>query len=85
MNQKHGWKNYLKFLKIKNFPNGENLMKLKQGDKIRSEDSVYEVVAVVLSTVYLRAVDYAAKCDYTMAEVHEKYRDIELIQKGKIQ
>lgn len=54
-------------------------MKLKQGDRIRSEDSIYEVVAVVLSTVYLRAVDCTVKCDYTMAEVYEKYRDIELI------
>ena len=31
-------------------------MKLKQGDKIRSEDTAYEVIAVVLTTVYLRAI-----------------------------
>lgn len=54
-------------------------MKLKQGDRIRSEDSVYEVVAVVLSTVYLRAVDCTVRCDYIMAEVYKNYRNIEFI------
>ena len=54
-------------------------MKLKQGDKIRSENTAYEVVAVVLRTVYLHAVDGTMECDYTMPEVYENYRDIEFI------
>lgn len=31
-------------------------MRLKRGDRIIYEDSIYAVVAVVWSTVYLRAV-----------------------------
>ena len=58
-------------------------MKLRQGDKIRSEDTTYEVIAVVLRTVYLRAVDGTMECDYTMQEVYENYRDIEFINGGR--
>lgn len=31
---------------------------LNKGDKVRLNGSIYEVVAVVMSTAYLRATDY---------------------------
>lgn len=50
-------------------------MKLKKGSRILGEDCIYDVVAVVWSTVYLRRVD-GKDYDYTMNEVYESYRDI---------
>ena len=53
-------------------------MKLNKGDRIKYNDSIYAVVAVIWSTVYLRAVDYGTTdYDYEINEVYKTYRDIE--------
>ncbi len=58
-------------------------MRLKRGDRILYEDSIYIVVAVVWSTVYLRAVaDDSTGYDYDISEVYENYRDIEFFGEG---
>lgn len=33
------------------------MKQLNKGDKVRDNDCIYEVVAVVMSTAYLRAID----------------------------
>lgn len=33
------------------------MKQLNKGDKVRDSDRIYEVVAVVMSTAYLRAID----------------------------
>lgn len=44
-------------------------MRLKRGDRIFYDDSIYTVVAVVWSTVYLRAVvDDSTGYDYDIGE-----------------
>lgn len=58
-------------------------MRLKRGDRILYEDSIYAVVAVVWSTVYLRAVaDDSTGYDYDISEVYKNYRDIEFFGEG---
>ena len=57
-------------------------MKLNKGDRIKYNDSIYAVVAVIWSTVYLRAVDYGTiDYDYEINEVYKTYRDIEFLGK----
>lgn len=57
-------------------------MKLKNGDRIRYEDSIQTVKAVLWSTVYLSATDNEnSRYDYDMKEVQEYYRDIEFLGK----
>lgn len=57
-------------------------MKLNKDDRIKYNDSIYTVVAVIWSTVYLRAVnDDTADYDYEIQEVYKKYRDVEIIGK----
>lgn len=61
-------------------------MKLNKNDRIRYDGSIYEVVAVVMATIYLREVDcpdsYIGNC-YDMQEVQKMYRDIEILEKRK--
>ena len=58
-------------------------MRLKIGDRILYEDSIYIVVAVVWSIVYLRdVVDDSTGYDYDISEVHKNYRDIEFFGEG---
>lgn len=58
-------------------------MRLKRGDRILYEDSIYIVVAVVWSTVYLRdVVDDSTGYDYDISEVHKNYRNIEFFGEG---
>mgnify|MGYP000336741037 FL=1 len=58
-------------------------MRLKRGDRILYEDSIYIVVAVVWSIVYLRdVVDDSTGYDYDISEVHKNYRDIEFFGEG---
>ena len=58
-------------------------MRLKRGDRIRYEDLIYTVVAVVWSTVYLRAVvDDSTGYDYDISEVYKNYEDIEFFGVG---
>lgn len=57
-------------------------MKLNKGDRVKGNDSMYEVVAVLFATVYLRAInddDMNYLCE--MKEVYRNYRDIEIIEK----
>ena len=57
-------------------------MKLNIGDRIKYEDSIYAVVAVIYTTVYLRAVnDDSTDYDYEINEVYKTYRDIEFLGK----
>lgn len=57
-------------------------MKLNIGNRIKYEDSIYAVVAVIYATVYLRAVnDDSTDYDYEMQEIYKTYRDIEFLGK----
>lgn len=55
-------------------------MKLNINDRIKYDDSIYVVVAIIWSTIYLRAVnDCPMQYDYEIKEVYKFYRDIEFI------
>lgn len=55
-------------------------MKLNKDDRIKYDDSIYAVVAVIWSTVYLRAVeDGTMNYDYEIEEVYKTYRDVEFL------
>ena len=57
-------------------------MKLNKDDRTKYDDSIYAVVAVIWSTVYLRAVeDGMANYDYKIEEVYKTYRDVEFLGK----
>lgn len=57
------------------------VMKLNKGDRIKYNDSIYAVAAVLFSTVYLRtAIDNSTDFDYTAKEVYKHYRDIEILE-----
>lgn len=57
-------------------------MKLNIGDRIKYDDSIYAVVAVIWSTAYLRTVnDDSADYDYKMQEIYKTYKDIEFLGK----
>lgn len=56
-------------------------MKLNKNDRIKADDSIYEVVAVIFSTVYLRTVnDGMEEFKYDIEDVYKKYRDIEFLK-----
>ena len=56
-------------------------MKLNNGDRLKYDGSVYTVVAVLFSTVYLRlAKDEDAHFNYTANEVYKHYRDFEILK-----
>lgn len=55
-------------------------MKLKIGNKIKYDDAVYTVVAIIFATVYLRVSD-SETYDYEITEVYEIYKDIEILGK----
>lgn len=52
-------------------------MKLCKNDRIRYEDCIYNVVAVIWNTVYLQKTDDGSGYDYTMEAVQKYYHDIE--------
>lgn len=55
-------------------------MKLKQGDRIKYNGSIFKVGAVLWSAVYLQPEnDSTDKYDYDMKEVYEYYKDIEFL------
>lgn len=57
-------------------------MKLNKGDRIKYDDSIYVVVAVIWSTVYLRAVnDDSTNFDYEIQVIYKTYKDIEFLGK----
>lgn len=57
-------------------------MKLNMGDRIKYNDSIYTVVAVLFSTVYLRAVeDNSTQFNYNMDDIYYYYKDIEFLGK----
>lgn len=50
-------------------------MKLNKDDRIKYDDSIYAVVTVIWSTVYLRAIeDGTTNYDY---EINEVYKNIQ--------
>lgn len=57
-------------------------MKLNMGDFIKYDGAIYEVVAVVWSTLYLRAVN-SDRYDYKIDNLGKLYRDIEFLGKEK--
>lgn len=62
-------------------PRGKS-MKLNIGDRIKYEDLIYAVVAVIYTTVYLCTVnDDSTDYDYEVNEVYKKYRNIEFLGK----
>ncbi len=57
-------------------------MKLNKGDRINYNNSIYEVIAVLWSTIYLREVEDCSNENsncYKMEEVQKHYKDIEFI------
>ena len=55
-------------------------MKLNKGDRIKYNDSIYAVVAVIWSTVYLCAADDgSADYDYEIEDIYKKYKDVEIL------
>ena len=58
-------------------------MQLNMGDLIKYDGAIYEVVAVVWSTLYLRAVN-SDRYDYKIDNLGKLYRDIEFLGKEKI-
>lgn len=58
-------------------------MKLKIGNKIKYDDSVYTVVAIIFATVYLRISD-SETYDYEITELYKTYKDIEILEKEGI-
>lgn len=55
-------------------------MKLKQKDRIKYENGIYEVVSVIWNTVYIQKVtDSNRTFSFTMEEVNQTYKDIEII------
>ena len=58
-------------------------MKLNMGDLIKYDGAIYEVVAVVWSTLYLRTVN-SDRYDYKTDNLGKLYRDIEFLGKEKI-
>lgn len=55
-------------------------MKLNQKDRIFYDGRVYEVAAVIWSTVYLSAISEESTYQYTIEEVYKSYRDIEFLE-----
>lgn len=59
-------------------------MKLIKNDRISYDGSIYDVAAVIWSTVYLQKTDDGCSdFDYTMEDVYRYYKDIEIIE-GRI-
>lgn len=57
-------------------------MKLNTGDRIQYAGVIYTVVAVIYTTIYLRAVnDDSTDYDYEMQEIYKSYKDIEFLGK----
>ena len=57
-------------------------MKLNTGDRIQYAGGIYTVVAVIYTTIYLRAVnDDSTDYDYEMQEIYKSYKDIEFLGK----
>ena len=60
----------------------EKFMKLNTGDRIQYAGVIYTVVAVIYTTIYLRAVnDNRTDYDYEMQEIYKSYEDIEFLGK----
>lgn len=60
-------------------------MKLDKGDKIKYDDSVYSVVAIIWNTLYLQKVEDGSNAYlYTMDQVYEKYKDIEFLKEDSL-
>lgn len=56
-------------------------MKLNIGDLVEYDNAIYQVFAIVYTTLYLRKSLRTRNIQntYTMKQVHEKYHDIEFI------
>lgn len=60
-------------------------MRLNKGDKIKYDELIYEVVAVVFNTLYLQKVEDGSNAYlYTMDQVYEKYKDIEFLKEDSL-
>lgn len=57
-------------------------MKLNKNDRVRYNGFMYEVVAVVLATVYLRKLKNENNSDtcINIDDVYETYRDVEILK-----
>lgn len=55
-------------------------MKLNKGDKIKYDELIYEVGAVIFNTVYLQKTNNTnGAYKYTMEQIYTKYHDVEFI------
>lgn len=55
-------------------------MKLNKGDRINYDGSIYAVVAVIWSTVYLSAADDGSTdYDHEIEDIYKKYKDVEIL------
>lgn len=62
-----------------------DLLKFNKGDKIKYDELIYEVVAVVFNTLYLQKTNNTnGAYRYTMEEVYENYRDIEFLKEESL-
>ncbi len=61
-------------------------MRLNKGDRIKYDDSIYIILAVVWSTIYLqKASDDGKDYRFAMEQLHENgYRDIEILKMEEI-
>lgn len=56
-------------------------MKLNKSDRIKYDDCIYNVIAVIWSTMYLQKMDDVyGEYDYMMEDVYKYYKDIEIIK-----
>lgn len=56
-------------------------MKLNKSDRIKYDGCIYNVIAVIWSTVYLQKMDDGSDdYNYTMQDVYRCYKDIEIIK-----
>ncbi len=56
-------------------------MRLNIGDLVEYDNTIYQVFAIIFTTLYLRksSVTNNTKNKYTMKQVYTKYHDIEFI------
>lgn len=60
-------------------------MKLNKDDKIKYDDSVYNVVAIIWNTLYLQKVEDGSNAYlYTMEEVYKRYHDVEFLREESL-
>lgn len=56
-------------------------MRLNIGDLVEYDNDIYEVFAIIFTTLYLKKSLFdSTKIKYTIKQVYEKYHDIEILK-----